>query len=358
MIIVDKPSVTYSSIVEIGEEINRLELNTKEKYLKLHRGVMDVSTIDLNSILKDFDFNTKSIQQYGPNNGDTQLISTIKTKFNIPDHDVLITPGGMAALDLVINTIYNKTFVLPKYHWGSWNKILKTHNKEIESFDDFNLQNVKLNKNNVYMLCVPSNPTGWSPDVKTLKDFIERSKKEEVTLILDLPYYHLFNSENDKIFESFHDNIILVSSFSKSLGLSGFRVGYVATKNKNLHEAMRIRSLYKYNSISTLPQQIIEKILTSEIGELTLNEYKTKTKNCIKKNIDYLDYRNFLFQEYPSKPVGPFCIVNLEYDFLLKNRVSSVPLNKFSLVKEISNKYSRISVAVDHETFVNYFNKI
>ena len=30
MIIVDKPSVTYSSIVEIGEEINRLELNTKE----------------------------------------------------------------------------------------------------------------------------------------------------------------------------------------------------------------------------------------------------------------------------------------------------------------------------------------
>ena len=138
--IINRPPVTYSSIVKIGEDINELEKNSGDKYLKLHRGIMDVTTIDLNAIVGDFDFNLKSLQHYGPNNGDADLIKTIKTKFHLNDHHILITPGGMAALDLTINSIFNINFKVPRYHWGSWNKILKVHNKEITSFNDFDLK--------------------------------------------------------------------------------------------------------------------------------------------------------------------------------------------------------------------------
>lgn len=354
--IINQPPVTYSSIVKIGEDINELEKNSGHKYLKLHRGIMDVTTIDLNAIVGDFDFNLKSLQHYGPNNGDVDLIKTIKTKFHLNDHHILITPGGMAALDLTINSIFNTNFKVPRYHWGSWNKILKVHNKEITSFNDFDLKNTHFQEDDVYMLCVPSNPTGWAPKLDDLKEFIERAQKSNVTVILDLPYYYLFNHEDDKIYELFYDNVIVISSFSKSLGLPGFRIGYVATKNQNLFDAMKIRSLYKYNSISNLPQSVVEEVLN--IGFRFVRKYKEKTVNDIQQNIDYLEKRGFIFEEYPSKPVGPFCIINLDYDTLLKHKISSVPLNKFSIDKDVSDQYSRISVAVNHNDFVKYFDGI
>ena len=80
---VNTSPVTYSSIVEIGELAAKLEKETGDKYLKLHRGVMDVTTIDLNLIAQTIDFNQKKIQQYGGNDGDAGLIDTIKNKFHL-----------------------------------------------------------------------------------------------------------------------------------------------------------------------------------------------------------------------------------------------------------------------------------
>jgi len=364
--------VTYSSIVEIGERTSQLEKATGETYLKLHRGVMDVDMIDLNSFMSDFDYNQKSVQQYGGNDGDSVLIDVIKNKFHLKDHYVMTVPGGMATLDLVINSLDEENFWVPKYHWGSWNKILKIHNKKIKEFDDFNIRNFKVcdpftnyfnilpfeKESEVVMLCYPSNPTGWSPNFEDLKAFLDHSKEHNITVILDLPYYYLFNDIDNPIHELFYDNVIVISSFSKSMGLSGLRIGYIATKNQELYNSMKIRSLYKYNSISTIPQQVITKLLTTNNGNAALENYKIKTQDSIKKNIQYLKDRGFLFDEYPSIPTGPFAIININFDILLFNRISSVPLLKFSLNRTVNTQYSRISVSVPHEIFKNYFDKI
>ena len=354
---VNHSPVNYSSIVEIGEKVSKLESETNDVYLKLHRGVMDVHLIDVNSFMKEFDYNQKSIIHYGNNDGDPQLINVIKNKFGLDEHNVLITPGGMAALDLLINSLSDSDFWVPKYHWGSWNKILKIHNKNILQFDDFNLSEFRP-ENGVVMLCFPSNPTGWIPDLAELEEFMQYANSKGITVILDIPYFYLFNEENHPINNLFTDNVIVVSSFSKSLGLSGFRVGYVATKNAELQKSMRVRSLYKYNSISNVPQKIILKMLTSIEGNRSLSEYCELTKSHISKNIQYLKERNFLFSEYPSDPIGPFAIVNINFDELLLNKISSVPLKKFSLDKTISNDYSRISLAVNSDLFKKYFDLI
>jgi aspartate aminotransferase len=354
---VNHSPVNYSSIVEIGEKVSKLESETNDVYLKLHRGVMDVHLIDVNSFMKEFDYNQKSIIHYGNNDGDPQLINVIKNKFGLDEHNVLITPGGMAALDLLINSLSDSDFWVPKYHWGSWNKILKIHNKNILQFDDFNLSEFRP-ENGVVMLCFPSNPTGWVPDLAELEEFMQYANSKGITVILDIPYFYLFNEEKHPINNLFTDNVIVVSSFSKSLGLSGFRVGYVATKNAELQKSMRVRSLYKYNSISNVPQKIILKMLTSIEGNRSLSEYCDLTKSHISKNIQYLKKRNFLFSEYPSDPIGPFAIVNINFDELLLNKISSVPLKKFSLDKTISNDYSRISLAVNSDLFKKYFDLI
>lgn len=351
---INTANVTYSSIVQIGENINKIEKETGEKYLKLHRGVMDVTTLDIDSLNLDLNLNSGKTQQYSGNDGSPELIETIKEEFGLEGH-VIITPGGMAGLDLLINSLGDETIWIPNYHWGSWNKILTTHGKEIKTFDDFNIEEF-IPKSGVVMLCYPSNPTGYCPDVETIKNFLIRSHEAGITVVLDLPYYYLFSDVNDGLCDFFFDNVIVVSSFSKSIGLSGYRVGYISTKNEALYQTLRIRSLYKYNSISTLPQHIINELLKEKTA---ITEYKKKTVDSIKKNIMVLEMNGLLFDEYPQIPTGPFAVVNISYDELLKNKISSVPLSKFTLNKQLKHEnFSRISVAVDHKVFWEYFEKM
>jgi aspartate/methionine/tyrosine aminotransferase len=355
---INHPNVTYSSIVKIGEQINKLEQETNSMYLKLHRGVMDVTTIDLNSF--DFykkDLNSRLIQQYSANDGLPSLINIINKMLGLGERKTLITTGGMSSLDLVINSLSDEDFYVPFFHWGSWSKILKIHNKNVLTYDEFNLNEFRPNAG-VVMLCFPSNPTGFMPTNDEIKGFLNYAKYNNVTVILDLPYYHLFNEFDSSINEWLSDNVILVSSFSKSIGLSGFRIGYVTTSSNALYEAMRIRSLYKYNSISVLPQILIKDLLEEHYvnpNNSAISKYKETTIEHINKNIDYLVDNDLLFNSYPSKPMGPFAVVRLSFDDLLEKRISSVPMSKFNL-NGAFDYLSRISVAVNHNYFVAYFN--
>ena len=346
-------NVKMSSIIEIGERVQFLESESNDKYLKLHRGVMDVCSIDLSSI--KLDLNSKPSQQYSGNDGFSSLISSIKTYYSLQNHNVVICPGGMATIDIVIESLEDKIFWIPKYHWGSWNKILTLHDKSINTFDEFDLDKFRPEEG-IVMLCYPSNPTGWMPEMEKLESLIDHCHKLNITVILDLPYYHLFYT-SWSINHLFLDNVIILSSFSKSIGLSGYRIGYVATLNKDLYSSLRVRSLYKYNSISNLPQIVIDFLLSSEGGQEKINRYQDITKCEISKNILYLKEKGLIWDKYPNLPIGPFCVVSKSYDGLMKYKISSVPLSKFSLDGSNSN-LSRISVSVQNSVFVEYFDKI
>lgn len=354
---IPKCPVTFSSIVGIGENILKLEAETGRKFLKLHRGVIDVTPIELDWIKNHISFDTKQLQQYSPNDGSPQFIETVKKTFHLEGSHLLITPGGMAALDLILSTLSESQFWLPQYHWLSWSKILTINGKcNIKMFNDFNLDNFTPSEGAV-MICYPGNPTGYQAPLNSIIDFISRCKKNNVTVILDMPYYYLFNDFSSDISGLLQDHVIICCSFSKSVGLSGFRTGYVATKNKDLYEHMRIRSLYKYNSISTVPQQIIDILLNK--GSEQIRKYKEETLIHVKKNITILHKKNLLFEKYPAVPAGPFAIINKDYDTLLDKDISSVPLKKFTLdPKPEDDKYSRISVAVNSGIFEQYFEKM
>lgn len=348
---VKKCPVNFSSIVQIGENANKIESESDRKFLKLHRGVIDVTTINLNNIT--LDLNSKSLQQYSHNDGIEKLRNLIKNKLNIKDHHILITPGGMAALDLLINSLDDEVINLPNYHWGAWDKIITLADKSINTFDDFKLEDSEI-ENGAILLCFPSNPTGWMPEYNVLEDFVNRHANKGLTVILDLPYYYLYNNWDDKINNLYQlDNVILVSSFSKSFGLSGFRVGFFATKNSDLHANARVRSLYKWNSISTLPQEVICQLLENEEP---FENYREITLIDMNKNIEYLSEHGLLFDEYPSKPIGPFAVVNKTFDELFEKDITSVPLDKFFIGDIIGNP-SRLSIAVPHSDFKKWFDK-
>jgi aspartate/methionine/tyrosine aminotransferase len=353
---ISHPNVTYSSIVKVGEEALELENKTGKKVLKLHRGVMDVTNIEIDSFMNDFT-SKKLITQYTANDGLPQLITSINDLLRIEDCRTIIVPGGMASLDLAINSLSDEKFHIPKYHWGSWNKILKIHKKTIETYNEFDLDSFRP-KDGVIMMCFPSNPTGYQPSMDKINGVLEHAKLHGLTVILDLPYYHLFNPFDDAVANMFGDNVILLSSFSKSFGLSGFRIGYISTKSPDLYETLRIRSLYKYNSISVLPQVIINRLIHDyfEKGSISsLSVYQKITRFNIASNIQYLVDNNLLMAEYPEQPIGPFAIIKKTQKELLDLYISSVPLSKFTL--DNSNEHlSRISVAINHLDFVKYLS--
>jgi len=346
---VNKAKVTFSSIVSIGEEVNRLEKESGEKYLKLHRGVMDVTYLNMDASIYKAQ-QSGQIDQYGPNDGLPYLLEFVNEGY--PDNvRSLITPGGMAALDLVIESLDYKTFYVPNLHWGSWNKILTTHDKEIKTYDDFNLSNFRP-RSGVVMLCVPSNPTGYMASDKEIEDFLNYTSNNNIVVILDLPYWDLLCNEG-KYKRFISENNIIVSSYSKSLGLSGYRVGSVSTLSEELYQSMRVRSLYKYNSPATITQYIVGNALYERKNMLVFRE---ETAYHIRRNIELLKENGLLYEGYPTTPIGPFAIVNISQDELMSKKISSVPLTSFTIDKDPKyNGLSRISVAVRSEIFEEYF---
>ena len=115
-----------------------------------------------------------------------------------------------------------------------------------------------------------------------------------------------------------------------------------------------------FNSINQL-SLISEKILLKyfEGNTKVIKDYKKETVEHITENINYLKNKGLLFDDYTKSPIGPFAIINLGYEQLLRNRISSVPLNNFALVKDrVYDNCSRISVAVNHKLFKEYFDKM
>ena len=88
----------------------------------------------------------------------------------------------------------------------------------------------------------------------------------------------------------------------------------------------------------------------SQLGKL-LNCSPNYLNNDLKYELRYLS--NNLYERLCK-------ISNKNFDELLKYKITSVPLNKFTFNNKEENlkNVSRISVAVDHNLFVEYFNRI
>jgi hypothetical protein len=83
-------------------------------------------------------------------------------------------------------------------------------------------------------------------------DNLDEYRKDKRFRILDIPYFYLFNEENHPINNLFTDNVIVVSSFSKSLGLSGFRVGFdvvVSLADNSKYKSVLSKEDVKYTII-------------------------------------------------------------------------------------------------------------
>lgn len=365
---ISKCGAKYSSIISIGEEIKKISQDTGKEFLPLNRGINAVVNINLNSLIRDIDFNTNTMQVYAPVKGITELREVINNEYfsnNTSIDNISIIAGSTYGLGLLFSILdYNK-FYFPKYFWGTYNQILTINNKECKTYSGLNhiIDNYIEYKNKCIIICDPNNPLGNRYSDETILNAIEKLSQQNCTIIFDCPYRKLFTGRDDDIFSKISKlpNLIIVESFSKWMGLSGQRIGFIHSTNKELNDELAIRLLYSANGVNSFAQIMVSKLMKTHKGKEILKEFTTTTLDNIKKNIDWLDNNNLLAKEFytESVPQGIFVIVNKSQEELFSNYIGSVSLSYFTIEnKKDVQKYSRICVSVPHKKFVKFFSNL
>jgi aspartate aminotransferase len=368
---INKSGATFSSIVGIGAKLKKRSEEEGLEYLFLNRGVNAVCTIDLTEVITSIDFNSTRIQVYPPNQGLPELRNAIKGHYFLGQssaENISIVAGGMSGLDLTVQCLQLNTLYFARYYWGSYAKLAKIRGVSTETYDDLTqlvklAQEQKIDENTAVVICDPNNPTGAKLDDGFLLKSIRQLDEHGVTVIFDSPYRYVFNSANDDLFSQLAslEHVIITESFSKSMGLSGQRIGFIHSQNKEFNTELNIRILYNMNGVNAFAQELVFQLLTSSAGKKAVQDFRQRTQTDIRKNLIFLMENGLLADElYEGKePVGIFAVVNKTEEELLKYRIGSVSMDYFCKEKTIqTHALSRICLSVPHQQFLTFFRKL
>jgi aspartate/methionine/tyrosine aminotransferase len=363
-----KSGARYSAIVGIGEKLNQLAKQNGQEYLALNRGVPAVTLIDLSKVIPLLDFNSAEMQIYPKNNGLLKLREAINKEYfadKTSNDAIFITHGGMGTIDLVVDTLDVEEILIPKFYWGAYRNIMtmrKVANDIYENYE-FLEKNLDQLKNKAVIICDPGNPLGNKYSDEDLIQMIRKLDAAGVVVLFDGPYRKLFIQGNDEFYQELAKlpNTIIMESFSKSLGLSGQRIGFMHTNNKEFAEEFNIRLLYVTNGVNTFAQLLVHALLSTEEGKEAANEFRRITIEGMNKNIVFLQKKGLIAEEFytDSQPIGIFLVVNKSEEELLANHIGSVGLPFFtSTNKEEAKKFARICIASNPEKVEEFFNKM
>lgn len=99
------------------------------------------------------------------------------------------------------------------------------------SLDSAKLEANCTSKTKAIFVNSPSNPTGWTADIETLKAILAFARKHGLWIIADEIYshFHFNGSRAASFFDVMDDDdkIIFVNSFSKNWAMTGWRVGWL-----------------------------------------------------------------------------------------------------------------------------------
>jgi len=104
---------------------------------------------------------------------------------------------------------------------------------------EFLEQNIRANTQMVVLNC-PHNPTGYLMPREAFRHLAELSQKHGFVIFSDEVYRHLEYDPRDRLpaLCEIDDRGISLGVMSKSFGLAGLRIGWIATRNEKLHDEL------------------------------------------------------------------------------------------------------------------------
>ncbi len=227
----------------------------------------------------------KKVFEY-PDYTNKRVNESISYYFDVPYDNLTITNGSMEAINLLLKVLNknNATIFKPTF-WGYEDALIR-NNYKINLYNlsenlKYDLETIskKAKETEILFICNPNNPTLDYIDKKNLIDIIDNNPNchfiiDETMLIFDSDFFDKSLCKN----VSKMQNLSVIISFSKFLGIAGLRTGAVFS-NRNVIKDIK-KTMVPY-SFGIIQQEIIPNAFSNK-------KYLEQTKVLIKKNKDSL----------------------------------------------------------------------
>ena len=224
------------------------------------------------------------ISHYGPTPGFPALREAIAKSLNndIKDYpvapytanEIVVSVGAKQALCNAIEALIGPgdEVIMPTPCWVSYVEMVKmAEGKSVlikttmennfcltaEQVEAAITPNTKL-----LMLCSPNNPTGSVYTQENLKALVEVLKKHPQVLVLaDEIYQHiLYTGKHETLaqFPELEDRLIIINGVSKAYAMTGYRIGWLASHDKDLITAVKRLQGQTISCATTIAQKAAE----------------------------------------------------------------------------------------------------
>lgn len=253
--------------------------------------------------------------KYLPSYGVAELRRAIAERINtlygtdLKPENVLITCGGIMAIHIAIQVLSSMgdEVIVPEPAWPLYRQITEHLGRRYiplrTSLDDkWTLSPGKIQENvtdasKLLIINYPNNPTGRALSIQELKTLVGEAREHGLTIISDEVYsqYYFHRGYAPSIVQVLDEGYVLIGSFSKTYGMTGYRIGYLVGDKKIIDKAASILGLM----ITCVP----EFIQTAALKALQHYEYVKKNIEETKKRVNYMFNelsKNSLIEVYQS----------------------------------------------------------
>lgn len=208
-------------------------------------------------------------------------------------------------------------------------------------------------KTRLVFLCTPNNPTGGLISQEDLRRILDAT---DALVIVDEAYFEFSETNNVNLLDEY-DNLFILRTFSKVMGLAGMRIGYGLSNPEvieNMHRSKPVFSLTKLSYIAALAT--------------------IKDTEYIEKSTEYsINEREYLFEEiskipelkiFPSK--SNYLLIDTNDSGMVATELANELLKKGVIVRDctsfkgLDEFWIRISVAThsENERFIRILKDI
>ena len=248
----------------------------------------------------------KGYTMYTSNSGMPELRQELATYLEIhygvsyhPEHEILITAGSSEGLDLVLRAIINPVdeVIIPDPCYvaypaditlaGGTPILVPTNEKNNFVIRATDIEAKITKKTKAILIGYPANPTGAVMSKKEADAIVELAKKHDLLVISDEIYARLVYGVEHICFPSLpgmKKRTILISGFSKSHAMTGWRIGYVAADRRFIQALTKIHQ-YTLLCAPTMTQMAAIEALRNGEDEVEkmVQEYNRRRRFMVKR---------------------------------------------------------------------------
>lgn len=240
-----------------------------------------------NELLKTFE---KKRIHYTQTNGVPTLRKLIAQERSVKEENVIITPGARFAVfsAMVSNLSIGDELIISEPAWPAYRdcanfigvkvKAIRTNVEQKWDLDLDQLEQLITSNTKMIVLNSPNNPTGKIIREREIDDILKLARKNDIFVLSDEVYSMYSYIPYKSILDFGYDKSIMVSSFSKSHAMTGFRVGYAISSKDIIDRISKIQAI----AITSVAEPMQYAAIAA------MNSNVTKNMTLIKKRLDFI----------------------------------------------------------------------